>query len=259
MIPEFGRLLRVVVFTLAATVALVAGLACGNQDEDTPLIFAAASLADALTEAAEAYEAATGDAVEFNFGGSNALANQIARLNAPADGVILAGRSPLALLADDEKVDLADVVMIAENSLVVVSADDKELDSLDDLSSSDQRVAIADPEFAPAGEYAKEALVSAAVWDDLSERMIPTLDVRAALAAASSRSVGFAIVYATDARTESDLNVVLEIDNALHQPVTYPAAAIKDSSVAIATNTFLEFLLGPGGQEILRSHGFTGN
>ncbi len=254
-----SRNYRAIVLTTLALVILTGGAACGNQKENTPLISAAASLADVLEEAAGAYEANTGDAVDFNFGGSIALANQIARLDGPTDGVILAGDGPIDLLIDRGVVDAAKVAVIAENSLVVVSADDIELSSLADLSLNDYRVAIADPELAPAGQFAREALVSAAVWDDLDGQIIPTLDVRAALAAASSGSVDFAIVYATDSLTEPNLNVVLRVDSTLHQAVRYPGVAISNSDVTDAVNAFLSFLLGPEGQQILRNHGFTTN
>lgn len=259
MIPVANRRPRTVLLMIAVSVALAISLACGNQKDDAPLIFAAASLADVLTEAAEAYKDETGSVVEFNFGGSTALANQVARLNAPADGVILAGESPIDLLIERGVIEGADAVVIARNSLVVVSADERVLISLNELALSDFRVAIADPELAPAGQYAREALISAAVWDEISSQVIPTLDVRAALAAASSRSVDFAIVYATDALTETNLDVVLDVDSNLHQPVSYPAAAISDSSQFEATNDFLNFLVGSTGVKVLQGHGFTVN
>lgn len=259
MILVANRRPRTALLMIAALVALVITATCGNQKNDAPLIFAAASLADVLTEAADAYKDETGNGVEFNFGGSIALANQVARLNAPADGVILAGESPIDLLTEHGAIEEADVVVIARNTLVVVSADDRVLTTLSELALSDFRVAIADPELAPAGQYAKEALISAAVWNDISGQVIPTLDVRAALAAASSRSVDFAIVYATDALTETDLHVILEVDSKLHQLVSYPAAAISDSSQFKATNDFLDFLVGSAGEKVLQDHGFMVN
>lgn len=258
MIPLASRLRSGVSWLFIMTIVLVVSAACGSQKNDVPLIFAAASLADVLTEAADAFENETGNRVEFNFGGSTALANQIARLDAPADGVILAGQGPIDLLVGREVLEGSNVVVVARNSLVVVSADDQVLNSLTELATSGGRVAIADPELAPAGQYAKEALISANIWDMLEEQIIPTLDVRAAVAAVSSRSVDFAIVYATDALSENDLSVVLEIDEALHSPVIYPAAPLPGDA-ASPTSAFLQFLLTPVGQEIFRNHGFSVN
>ncbi len=242
----------------ALTIAvLVLAFGCAGRDNGTPLIFAAASLADALEEAAEVYEAETGNRVEFSFGGSTALANQISRLNAPADGVILAGIDPVRVLEEGAVITPDDVAVIARNSLVVVSQDNGQIRSLEDLVGTDSRIAIADPALAPAGQYAKEALVSAGVWDDLEGRVVPTLNVRAALAAAGSGSAGFAIVYATDVLADPGLNVVLSVDEQLHAPVVYPAVAIVDADAAAAANTFFGFLLGARGRSILERHGFT--
>ncbi len=245
---------RASVFALAGFV-LLTFFACGS-DDDPPLIFAAASLADALNEAAEAYETETGLSVEFNFGGSTALATQIARLDAPADGVILAGNRPVQLLVDEGLVVDGNVSVVARNSLVVVSSDASVLDALGELATDGATVAIADPALAPAGQYAREALESVNAWDVLEGQIIPTLDVRAALAAAMSGSSDYAIVYATDALTEPGLSVALEVDTALHRPVVYPAAALSGSSRSGAVEQFLEFLAGSEGQRIMQSHGF---
>ncbi len=236
--------------------ALAVFTACGEKDNDVPLIFAAASLADVLTEAGELYEAETGRRVEFSFGGSTALSNQIARLNAPADGAILAGDGPLRTLIEAGSVEGSDAVTVARNSLVVVSEDDVSLGSLSELAESSAQVAIADPELAPAGDYARQALISAGAWEEVSDRIVPTLDVRAALAAVGSGSVEFAIVYSTDALSEADVNLVLTVDQSLHQPIMYPAAAISGSSRADAMDDFVSFLRSPDGEAVFERHGF---
>lgn len=259
MISTKTGLAKPFLLVIVVSAALAVGVACGGKSEASPLFFAAASLADVLTDAADVYESKTGNSVEFNFGGSTALANQVARLDAPADGVILAGQKPLDLLLDRDLVSATDVIVIARNSLVVVSGDDITLNSLSDLISSNASIAIADPDLAPAGQYAQDALISAAAWDDLEEQIIPTLDVRAALTAVSSGSADFAIIYATDALTEPGLHLALAVEASLHQPVIYPAAASSNSSVGEATNEFLDFLSSPDGQQIFRSHGFSSN
>ena len=217
---------------------------------------AAASLADALGEAAEVHKQQTGLSVSFSFGGSTALANQIVRLGAPADGVVLAGRQPVDLLISAERTDASSVKIVAANSLVVVATQAVELRGLAALADGDSRVAIADPDLAPAGQYAREALQSANSWDALQGHLIPTLDVRSALAALSTGSVDFAIVYATDALTEPGLSVVLAIDAALHQPVVYPATSISGSPGEEAADRFFEFLQTPDAQQIFARLGF---
>ena len=76
---------------MLACVTVFASCGGNSSDDGVPLIFAAASLSDVLTESAEVYERETGKRVEFSFGGSITLANQIVKLGAPADGVLFAG------------------------------------------------------------------------------------------------------------------------------------------------------------------------
>ncbi len=243
-------------YLVATLTSVLSIIGCARSDDQTPLIFAAASLADVLTEASEEYERQTGEEVDFNFGGSTSLANQIARLEAPADAVIMAGQGPISRLTDTEAVATSDVAIIARNSLVVVSQGNAPLDSLSELATTGSRIAIADPSFAPAGQYAREALISANAWVQVESEVVPTLDVRAALAAVSSGSVEFAIVYSTDALTETSLDVVLEIDRALHQSVIYPAAVVSSSNKTSSAQSFIDFLLSAEGQRIFASHGF---
>ena len=92
-------LLRRSVQLVVGLLFLALAVSCGgNSVEDVPLIFASASLSDVLTESAAIYERETGRRVEFSFGGSLALANQIAKLGAPADGVFFVGEEPKMIL-----------------------------------------------------------------------------------------------------------------------------------------------------------------
>lgn len=253
--PSFSRRFSLAVLTVVTFGLLFAG--CARSESDPPLIFAAASLADVLTEAAEVYETETGERVEFNFGGSTALANQIARLGSPADGVVFAGQSPLDLLIDEEVIDSGSEQVIARNSLVVVSGSGQPLAGLLELEADGVSIAIADPDFAPAGQYAREALSNAGLWETLEDRIVPTIDVRAALAAVNSGSVDFAIVYKTDALTGNASDSAFEVAPALHQPVVYPAAGINGSERVNAVKAFIQFLMTAEAQQIFERHRFS--
>jgi molybdate transport system substrate-binding protein len=237
--------------------ALVFSSGCRGKADEQPLFFAAASLADVLTETAQEYQQQTGNEVLFSFGGSNTLANQVVSLNAPADAVILAGQYPMQRLVDAGKIDATDISIVALNKLVVVSTGTSGMPGITEITSTTGRIAIADPDLAPAGQYAREALQAAGVWDSLQGRIVPTLDVRAALAAVSSGSASYAIVYATDAITEPRLNVVLEIDQQLYSHVEYPAAVIIGSRQSEKAADFIKFLQTPAAAEIFRRDGFT--
>ena len=100
-------------------------MSCGGKsNEDVPLIFAAASLADVLIESAELYETQTGMRVDFSFGGSIALANQIALLGAPADGVFFVGERPMAALEEANLLPSADRSIVAQPTQYDWTGDD---------------------------------------------------------------------------------------------------------------------------------------
>jgi molybdenum ABC transporter molybdate-binding protein len=84
------------------------------------------------------------------------------------------------------------------------------LRSAADLASL-RRIALADPEAVPAGVYARTYLQSAGLWEKLKEKVLPTLNVRAALAAVESGNVEAGIVYRTDAAVSRRVRVAFEV------------------------------------------------
>ncbi|MCH8816553.1 MAG: molybdate ABC transporter substrate-binding protein [Chloroflexi bacterium] len=235
--------------------ALVVGCGGGGEN-DSILVAAAASLTDALVEAGEAFESRTGIEVAFSFGGSNALARQV-ELGAPADAVIFAGAAPMDRLEASGHIDAGTRSNLLRNRLVLIG--DKgaaPLAALRDLASTRGRIALADPALAPAGLYAKQALETSGLWDGLQSRVIPTLDVRAAVGAVDTGSVAFGLVYATDAANASGVVVVFEVPETLHDPIVYPAAVVNEADGAVAAQMFLEFLLSDDGRAVLERHGF---
>ena len=99
--------------------------ACSNKDTDSPLIFAAASMYDVLTEIQKNYEDEYNRSIRFNFGGSNALAIQIKSYNAPADGVIFAGDESMRILLDHAVIMQKDLSVVANNLLALAWVDNQ--------------------------------------------------------------------------------------------------------------------------------------
>ena len=254
-------------FVLLFTTVLLLAACNGNggnsrnsapYENGVPLIFAAASLADVLVDAAEVYESETGKRVDFSFGGSIALANQIASFGAPADGVFFVGDEPADVMVDAGLVPRSQSLSPFSNRLVVVgSKDEGPLNSLNELVSKKGRVAIGDPLVAPAGVYARRALESAGIWEEVSELAIVTLNVRAAMAAVASGNARFGIVYKTDAITSDDLSVVYEFTDRNLQ-ISYLAVPLQLARNAGPAREFLEFItLEPEIRELFKSAGFT--
>ena len=215
--------------------ALNAIIACSDVEEP-PLIFAAASLVDVMEEIRVEYEKEIGQSVRFSFGGSNLLANQITT-GARANAVVVAGETPIEKLIEHGHVKEGDAVGI-----------------LADLVGAG-RIAMSAPPTAPAGEYFEAVLRERAYWDDLKVQIIPTLDVRAALAAVLTRNVAYAFVYQTDAMTSEGVEIAFTIEGV--SEATTPRYYASRLSEDGAADRFLRFLTSTKATAILEHHGFS--
>ncbi len=241
----------------AAPLLVAAAIGCSSGSEEL-VVSAAASMREALEAVGESFEAETGVRVVYNFGGSRALARQI-ELGAPVDAAVFAGESPMDRLAERDLIAPQSRLEAAINRLVVIAraGASVSIDSLEDLTAdSDGKIAIADPQLAPAGEYARAALQSAGIWKQTQGRLVPAIDVRAAAAAVAAGNARFAIVYASDVRVFSNIRTVFEVPEALHPPITYPAAAMRDAGNLEAAKAFVRYLGGVEAGGILLEHGF---
>ena len=221
-------------------------------------VSAAASLAEALREIAPAYEKATGDEIVLNLGASSALARQI-REGAPAD---------LFLSADEEKMDglekegllLAGTrrSVLSNTLVVVVPADSKlRISGPADLAGPAIRaLALAEPKTVPAGIYARKYLEKRGLWGKLSGRVIPTENVRAALAAVEAGNVEAGIVYRTDARISKRVKIAYEVPRAESPKISYPFAVLAASRRKEAARSLLDYLHSPSALEVFRRYGF---
>ena len=245
---------RATAVLIAAFVVL--GVGCGGDGEgDSILVLAAASMTNVLVEVGQEFEDKSGVEVVFSFGGSNALARQV-ELGAPADAVIFAGNGPMDGLEKSGEIVAGSRLDLLRNRLVVIGdAGSSPLADIRDLISTEGRIALADPVLAPAGLYAKQALEMAGLWEGLGSRIIPTLDVRAAVAVVDTVNAAFGLVYASDAANAGGVVVVFEVPEELHDPIIYPAAVVVGGSGSDAAE-FLEFLVSDAAKAVFTRHGF---
>lgn len=212
-------------------VGLVFFLAPGALRAQPPIrIFAAVSLTEALDAAISEYEESdSASRVVPQFGGSSDLARQIIA-GAPADLFFSADRRQLdrvvdaGLIRNDARKD------VLSNQLVLVRYRDapapvvgpEDLDRLD-------RIAMADPAVVPAGVYARQYLESRGLWARLRKKVVPTLDVRGALAAVASGNVDAGFVYRTDASIESRVKVVFAVPREDGPAIVYSLGLLESS------------------------------
>jgi molybdate transport system substrate-binding protein len=243
---------------------LVAGICfwmlAGAAAAQAPVVFAAASMRNALDEAASLYATRTGVHVTIAYAGSSALARQI-EAGAPADMFISADLDWMDYLDKKGLVQSSTRRNLLGNRLVLV-APVKQPQTLKiepgfaiAKALGDGRIALADPNSVPAGKYAKAAFAKLGVWDQISGRVAAAANVRAALALVARGEAPLGAVYRTDARAESAVMVAGVFPDDTHPPIVYPVAALKDAKEG--TLAFVRFLTGTEAAAIFEKHGFT--
>ncbi|HVS53642.1 MAG TPA: molybdate ABC transporter substrate-binding protein [Opitutaceae bacterium] len=221
-------------------------------------LFAAASLSDALTEIAKAYEPASGDQLRLNLGASSTLAVQIQQ-GAPADLFFSADEAKMNELAKAGLVAADTRVSLLSNTLViVVNADGgAAISAPADLAQpAIARIALTEPQTVPAGIYAKEWLQKTGLWKKIIDRVVPTENVRACLAAVESGNVDAGIVYKTDALISKKVKIACEVAAADGPKISYPLAVIKASKHFAAARKFATYLAGPEARAVFVKYGF---
>ena len=253
---------RLLMLTLAAlALALSAACASDRPDDATLRIFAASSLTDALTEAAQSFEAENSSVtIETHFAASSRLRAQIEE-GAQADVFISADPRHVdaiaRLLADSS------LTAVAANEMVVALAgSNRTIHSLEDLAEPGVQIVIALPDV-PAGRYAR-ALVAdmaqqqtfPAEYDDavLANVVSEETNVRAVLAKVQLGEADAGFVYRSDLRSAGLPS--LPIPNQNPADITYVAAVLADSPRQPAAQAFLTFLTSETARQILTSHGF---
>jgi molybdate transport system substrate-binding protein len=237
---------------IAAALLLLAPLA-GAADLE---VHAAISLTEALTEIGERFRRETGTVVRFNFGGSSMLARQIAE-GSGGDVFVSADEEKMNALMRAGLIRRSSRRTVLTNTLVVVvpRRAGGALVTAADLAKM-TRIAIAEPRSVPAGIYARQYLEHAGLWQILQPKMIPTENVRAALAAVESENADAAIVYRTDAGMASNVRIALTLDGSWAPKITYPAAVLSESPHPAAATRFVNYLTGSQARQIFRRFGF---
>jgi molybdate transport system substrate-binding protein len=202
-------MIRYLLRAIALPLLIAALPAQAAPDQRGPLVLAAASMQEAMTEAADAWAAQGHPRPVLSFAGSSALARQI-KAGAPAD---------LFLSADEEWMDDVEKAgqtvrgsraTLAGNRLVLITpaAHPVRLKIGRGMpiarALGNGRLAMANPDAVPAGKYGKAALTSLGVWPSVAGRVARGDNVRSALALVERGEAPLGIVYATDARAYTD-------------------------------------------------------
>ena len=246
---------------LALVACVLAGAllaACSGGADDELLVFAATSLTDAMAEAAAEFEATHGTKVEVSYGPSRALAQQIAR-GANPDVYVAAGQPPMDFLQEGGYIADGGAVRLLSNKIVLITGRDApSIGGISELADADlDRVAMPDPEIAPAGNYARTALQNLGLWERMLPRIVFANDVRATLSYVQTGNADAGFLYQTDAANAEDITVLDIVPTDSYPDVVYPAAVVRSTDNVQGAEAMLEFLQSDAGKEIFRRHGFT--
>lgn len=225
------------------------------------MVFAAASLKNALDEAVAIYGKRTGTRVTVSYAASSALARQIEAL-APADLFISADLDWMDYLQKRGLIRPETRVNLLRNRLVLIAPSDSKASFPIDPSMplvqtlGGGRLAMADPDTVPAGKYGKAALEALGAWRGVASRVARAENVRAALALVARGECPLGIVYATDAAVERRVRVLGAFPADTHPPIVYPAA-VTAAARSAAAGGFLQFLGSAEAKPVFEKYGFT--
>jgi len=220
------------------------------------LVAAAANVQFAFAEIGQKFTEKTGQPVEFSFGSSGNLTTQIEN-GAPFDVFVAANVAFVdrlneqgLIFSETQKLYAQGRIVLAVNREVGVQA--TKLEDLVDPAIT--WVAIANPELAPYGQAAKEALQNVGIWEELQPKLVLAENIGQTLQYVQTGDAPVAIVALAIAEVPEIGYILLPAD--LHNPLNQAMAVVKSTPNEAAARAFLEFVISPEGQAILEKYGF---
>src|SRR5215467_14406595 len=244
---------------LAVALSFVPGLA---QAQNNVVVFAAASLKNALDEIATTWSKDTGKPLpKISYAASSALAKQMEQ-GAPADMFISADLDWMDYVQGKNLIKNDTRFNLLGNKIVLIAPKDSKTANLaikgDDLAKAlaGGKLSMANIDAVPAGKYGKAALEKLGAWNAVKDSIAQAENVRAALLLVARGEAPLGIVYSTDAASDPNVKIVATFPEDSHPPIIYPAALTKDSKNADA-KAFLDFLRSAKARTSFKKQGFT--
>lgn len=224
-------------------------------------VYAATSTREVLQVLEPAYERDHQIDLVFNFGSSGDLSKQI----------VAAAKADVFLSADEKEMDQVEEARLVasgtrrallSNQLAVIEptgAPSIFMSLFEPTQLADPRIkrlSLGHVETVPAGRYAKAWLEKTGTWKDVSERVLPGVDVRAALAAVESAGAQAGIVYRTDVARSKKARIVFVVPMDQGPKISYPVAVIAGRPTDKEARAFVEFLASPAARAAFEEAGF---
>ena len=239
---------------------IAAPLAAAEVHKPHLLVFAAASLADAMQEVSRTYEKTAAVAVGCSFDSSSVLARQL-EAGAPADVFFSADTQWMDYLQTRNLIQPASRRNLLGNRLVLIAPAQSpirlQIAPHFALAAAlgNGRLATGDPDAVPAGRYARSALTTLGIWEEIAPRLARAENVRVALLYVARSEAPLGIVYASDALADKAVRVVDTFPADTHEPIVYPIALTASANAR--AKAFVGYLAGPAARDIFVRYGFT--
>ena len=244
---------------LALIVALIFLTACRSSPTVEPItltVSAASDLTPAFEELGKLFTNDTGIKVTFNFGSTGQLTQQIEQ-GAPVDLLAAANVSFVEELERQNLILPDTKALYAQGRITLWTRSDSslKLDRIEDLAKPEvRRIAVANPEHAPYGDAARQALQSAGIWDRVSSRLVFGENISQTLQFAETGNVDAAIV-ALSLSVSSKGRWVL-ISDQLHKPLNQALAVVRSTRHETEARRFASFVNSTQGRQVMRKYGF---
>ena len=242
---------------LLVTVLVGACQTTASAPKVTLTVSAASDLTPAFQEIGREFERATGHQVVFNFGSTGQLTQQIEK-GAPVDVFAAANVSFIEQLEQAGLIVSSTKALYAQGRLTLWTRADSPLrvERVEDLTRPEVRkIAIANPEHAPYGVAAREALQKAGVWEAVQPKLVFGENVSQTLQYADTGNVDVAIVALSLSKTSQGRWILVPDD--LHAPLNQALAVIKGTAHEAQARQFAQFINGPQGRPIMVKYGFS--
>jgi molybdenum ABC transporter, periplasmic molybdate-binding protein len=262
------RLTKKIILSILASVFIFSATGCSQKTKDvaadnkqiTLTISAAASLKDSMEEIKTIYTKDNPNIkLTYNFGASGTLEQQIEQ-GAEADIFISAAPKQMDSLKDKSLIQDSSRINLLGNKVVLIVPKDSslKLTSFNDVGNdSVKKIALGEAKSVPAGQYAEQVFTKLNILDKVKNKAVYGKDVKEVLTWTESANADAGVVYETDAKTSSKVNIICEAPSDSYSPVLYPAAVLKDSKNSDAANEFLKYLSSDKSKAVFEKYGFT--
>lgn len=230
-----------------------------SSSKSTEITVAAASdLLPAFNEIADLYENEHDGVITYSFGSTGQLADQIEN-GAPFDVFAAANVSFMDRLVEGNYVfeDSQQTYAFGRIGITSMKEDNYHVDTLKELTSTDIRfVSIANPEHAPYGLAAKEALESAHVYDEIEKKLVLGRNITDALTQIETGNTEVGIIALSLFKSQQDDLSFTLLDEELHQPLEQSIGVVKGTDEEVASREFIDFILNGNGKKVMEKYGF---